>query len=252
LHTLLGQFMALRHDVNLQTRATRAQQQQNGVALEQLAQALDSLRRAEAATREAQQASAEETLRPLLKTLVDLYDALALAAREVQRAQDGLVPLLEQMAPSADGIPDNGWPEPPPASVPSRSWWRRLFRSGTKETTALTEEVARLRSELREERRLRAEEANRARAAAERVRQAVGSLVTGYGMGLQRVERALRQHGLETIVAAGEPFDPERMEVVDVVAANGVPSGAVLEEVRRGYLWNGRVFRYAQVRVAKR
>jgi hypothetical protein len=29
LHTLLSQFTALRHEVNLQTKATRAQQQQN-------------------------------------------------------------------------------------------------------------------------------------------------------------------------------------------------------------------------------
>ena len=34
-------------------------------------------------------------------------------------------------------------------------------------------------------------------------------------------------------------------------ADSGRPSGEVIEEVRRGYLWNGRVFRYAQVRVAK-
>jgi len=29
LHTLLGQFIAVRHDVNLQTKAVRAQQEQN-------------------------------------------------------------------------------------------------------------------------------------------------------------------------------------------------------------------------------
>ncbi len=70
-------------------------------------------------------------------------------------------------------------------------------------------------------------------------------------MSLQRVERALRQHGLEAMPAAGERFDPERMEVVEAVAESGRPSGEVIDEVRRGYLWNGRVFRYAQVRVAK-
>ncbi len=70
-------------------------------------------------------------------------------------------------------------------------------------------------------------------------------------MGLQRIERALRQHGLETIAAVGEPFDPELMEVVEAVAGSGCPSGEVLDEVRRGYQWNGRVFRYAQVRVAR-
>ncbi len=41
------------------------------------------------------------------------------------------------------------------------------------------------------------------------------------------------------------------MEVVEAVAESGRPAGEVIEEVRRGYLWKGRVFRYAQVRVAK-
>ncbi len=77
------------------------------------------------------------------------------------------------------------------------------------------------------------------------------ALVTGYTMSVQRVERALRQHGLEPILAVGERFDPERMEVVEASTGTGRTPGEVLEEVRRGYLWNGRVFRYAQVRVAK-
>jgi molecular chaperone GrpE len=69
-------------------------------------------------------------------------------------------------------------------------------------------------------------------------------------MSLQRVERALRQHGLEPILTLGQPFDPERMEAIDTAEGTGRP-GEVVEEVRRGYLWNGRVFRFAQVRVAR-
>src|SRR5262249_54713870 len=91
----------------------------------------------------------------------------------------------------------------------------------------------------------------RGRQGVERVRQLLGSLVTGYCMGLQRVERAFGQHGLEPILAAGTPFDPERMEVREAVENSGRPAGEVLEEVRRGYLWRGRVFRFAQVRVAR-
>src|SRR4051812_2227022 len=36
LHTLLGQFIAVRHEVNLQTKAARAQQEQSAEALRQL------------------------------------------------------------------------------------------------------------------------------------------------------------------------------------------------------------------------
>jgi molecular chaperone GrpE len=248
LHTLLAQFVALRHEVNLQTKANRGQQEQTAEALRLLRQAVDALDQSYAVARGTQQSPEEDRLRPLLKTLVDLYDALALAAREVLRVQDGLAPLLEQMTPAVEEAVKEPTPLPP---TPAPPWWRRLFGARPADSTALTGEVVRLRGDLCEERRRRAELATRARSAAERVRQAVGSVVTGYGMSVQRVERALRQHGLEVIPAAGQPFDPERMEVVEAVEGSGRPSGEVLEEVRRGYLWNDRVFRCAQVRVAK-
>jgi molecular chaperone GrpE len=88
------------------------------------------------------------------------------------------------------------------------------------------------------------------RQAADRVREVLGSLLTGYTMSLQRLERTLQQHGLEPIPCAGQRFDPEQMEVVEVVADAG-RAGQVVEEVRRGYLWRGRVFRFAQVKVAR-
>jgi molecular chaperone GrpE len=70
-------------------------------------------------------------------------------------------------------------------------------------------------------------------------------------MSLQRIERALARHGLEPIASEGRAFDPEQMEVVEAVPGTGRPAGEVIEEVRRGYLYQSRVFRYAQVRVAK-
>jgi molecular chaperone GrpE len=89
------------------------------------------------------------------------------------------------------------------------------------------------------------------RQAAERTRQFVTSLITGYTMSLQRVERALQQHGLETIPTVGEPFDPEIMEVLEVVHEASRTTTEVIDEVRRGYFWRGQVFRFAQVRVAR-
>jgi molecular chaperone GrpE len=207
LHTLLSGFVALRHEVNLQTRATRAQQEQNTATLEELAAALAALRQ----TQSNSQSSGEEVQRPLLKTLVDLYDALALAEREVRRSREGLLPSLEMLT------------QP---TMPRSSWWAPWF-GRARETKTKTLE------------------------AAQRTRQFLDSLLTGYTMSLQRLDRALRQHGLEPIPAAGLPFDPEQMEVLEVVADSGRPSGEVVEEVRRGYLWKDRVFRYAQVRVAK-
>ena len=212
LHTLLGQFLAVRQEVNLQTRAVRAQQEQNSETLRQLTAALDALRQSQELSDQTRQQDIDESLRPLLKTLIDLYDALALAGREMQRLRQ-TVPATPQLPNSATEVPRSL----------CRSLSRFFNRKGDQE---------------REQER-------------ERVRQLLASLVTGYTMSLQRIDRALRQHGLEAVPATGERFDPERMEVVEAVADSGRPSGEVIEEVRRGYLYNGRVFRYAQVRVAK-
>jgi molecular chaperone GrpE len=232
LHTLLGQFLAVRQEVNLQTRAVRAQQEQNAEALRQLTAALDALRQSQAREEQAQQQAAEDVHRPLLKTLIDLYDALALAGREVARMRDTVQPALEQLTAATQDKP-----QAPPAP---RSFWARLFGASAEDTEARQREA-----------QARQERERLARDSGERVRQMLASLVTGYTMSLQRIERALRQHGLEVIPAAGERFDPERMEVVEAVADSGRPAGEVIDEVRRGYVWNGRMFRYAQVRVAK-
>jgi molecular chaperone GrpE len=230
LHTLLAQFVAVRQEVNLQTRAVRAQQEQNAETLRQLTAALDTLRQSQARGEAAQEHALEDAIRPLVKTLVDLYDALALAGREMQRLRETVLPSLEQLA--AATRPEA---EAPLNTAAPSSFWGRMFHSPTPKPAEP--------SPTRQERV--------ARDSAERIRQFLSSLVTGYTMSLQRIERSLRQHGLEAIPTAGQRFDPEQMEVVEAVGNSGRPSGEVVEEVRRGYLWNGRVFRYAQVRVAK-
>ena len=78
LHTLVAQFTALRHEVNLQTKATRSQQ-------EQTAEILAHADRGDGG--DGAEPSDEEQLRPLLKGLVELYDALALARREMERVR---------------------------------------------------------------------------------------------------------------------------------------------------------------------
>jgi molecular chaperone GrpE len=226
LHTLLSQFIALRHEVNLQTKAVRGQQDQNAETLKQLGQALQALRQSQSTEESADQQAQEERLRPLLKALVDLYDALAPAEREVNRVSQAILPALDQLTQLA---------EPVPAAPPRRSFWARLF-GGRERPAGGPQDPDRRRQ---------------AGQAVDRVRLLLGSLLTGYTMSLKRVERALQQQGLEPIPCTGQPFDPERMEVVEVVPDSGRPAGEVLEEVRRGYLWRGRIFRYAQVKVAK-
>jgi molecular chaperone GrpE len=194
LATLVGQFTALRHEVNLQTKAVRAQQEQNAETLRQLARAVNALEEQPAISA----VPADDELRPLLQTLVETHDAVTRAADELRRV--------------------SATAQEPPARPP---WWVTLF----------------------------------GRRPASRDPAGLGAVATataaGLAMSVQRVERALARHDLEPIPSVGRPFDPEWMEVVEAVPGAGKPSGEVLDEVRRGYAWHGRVFRYAQVRVAK-
>jgi molecular chaperone GrpE len=171
-----------------------------------------------------------------LKTLVDLADALGLARREVVRGREALLASLEPLS----ALPDTLEKTPrPPAPEPPLSLWQRWFGARPKSV----EPAARAEAEP--------PPAPEWQVAAERAERLLDSLVTGYMMSLQRVERALQEHGLESVPCVGQPFDPERMEVVEVIVDSDQPAGHVVEEVRRGYLWRGRVFRYAQVAVAK-
>jgi molecular chaperone GrpE len=262
LHALVGHFVALRQEVNLQTRAVRNQQEQNAASLNTLQQALAGLERARGEARQEQQSGQEERLRPLLKALVDLYDALSLANREIGRVTDALGPDLQSLTDTRgwghllDELAQVEEPhEPAPVLRSSHPpFWSGLFGRRAVEAPAEAAQAqpretnraicARIRQQMEER-------MGQVREQGERVRQALGAVVTGYTMSLQRVERALRQQGLEPIATVGQPFDPERMEVLEAVSGTGRPSGEVVEEVRRGYLWNGRVFRFASVRVAR-
>ncbi len=72
--------------------------------------------------------------------------------------------------------------------------------------------------------------------------------------GLQIVHRRLldllKAHGVEPMVAVGQPFDPSRHEAVGHVETAEHPTETVVEELRKGYLLHGHVLRPATVKVA--
>lgn len=255
---MVGQFVALRHEVNLQTRASRAQLELNAQALEQLTLALAALERQPTSGQKDPQQVQEEFLRPLLRTLVDLHDSLALARREVQRVQETMSANLEQLLQTPMlPVPVVDKSNPPPV-VLTPPWWARLLgmeNQVKKQNVAFLtwwqdqQHIATAQQQALAEHLQRHHE--QTEALANRVRQAVQSILAGYTMSLQRLERALDQQGLEPVDALGATFDPEFMEVLEAVPDSGQPAGVVLEEVRRGYLWRGRIFRFAQVKVSR-
>jgi molecular chaperone GrpE len=67
----------------------------------------------------------------------------------------------------------------------------------------------------------------------------------------QRLDRVLRSNGVEAFESAGSPFDPEVHEAMGTVEGEGHEPGVVAAELRRGYLWNGRLLRPSRVLVAR-
>lgn len=221
LGALAAQFTALRHDVNLQTKATRAVLDQSGEALKQLA---------------ARPASAdpESHVQPTRKLLVDLADALSLSLTQVTRAADSLANL------EVESVED--WPAMPSAPTASSFWSRWRGRASPSGEWLAWAEALRVRAEVL------VDEYHGAR---EQLAPVLAGLADGYALSLRRIERAFPQFDLEPIECDGEAFDPELMEVVEVIGDSDVPSGTVVNVVRAGYRVNGRVFRFAQVAVAR-
>ena len=62
--------------------------------------------------------------------------------------------------------------------------------------------------------------------------------------------KALGAHGAVPIDAKGEPFDANFHEALAQLPGNGVAEGVVMDEVKRGWLLNGKLLRAAQVVVS--
>ena len=78
-----------------------------------------------------------------------------------------------------------------------------------------------------------------------------GSAQKGMYLIRSQLKDALKSCGLEEMtVSAGEIFNPATQEAVAEIESDQ-PAGAVIEEVEKGYLLNGRVIKPTRVKVAK-
>jgi molecular chaperone GrpE len=77
------------------------------------------------------------------------------------------------------------------------------------------------------------------------------SLAKGIYMIRAQMEDMLKRRGLERIiVSVGHEFDPALHEAVSVIESDK-PPGVVVEEIEKGYTWNGKLIRPARVVVSK-
>lgn len=77
-----------------------------------------------------------------------------------------------------------------------------------------------------------------------------GPLADAVRMIHQKLLVLLAKEGVRPFESRGKLFTPELHEAVAVAETEDVASGAIVDELRRGYLWNDELLRPAQVRVA--
>jgi molecular chaperone GrpE len=93
--------------------------------------------------------------------------------------------------------------------------------------------------------------------ALEHVDQSPDAVVEGLRAIHKRLANTLKAQGITPIESVGRQFNPMIHEAVGAIEAGAdkagiaLEPGAVVDETRRGYLWDGEVLRPARVHVAK-
>ncbi len=67
----------------------------------------------------------------------------------------------------------------------------------------------------------------------------------------QKLLALLEKEGVRPVSSVGKKFDPELHQAVAVATRAEVEHGTIVDELRRGYLWNNKLLRAAQVRIAE-
>jgi molecular chaperone GrpE len=79
---------------------------------------------------------------------------------------------------------------------------------------------------------------------------AENELVRGIELIYSRMVETLQKQGLETIDAAGQPFDPHQHEAIGRTVSADHEDGSVVQEYQKGYRFKGRLLRPSMVQVA--
>ena len=80
----------------------------------------------------------------------------------------------------------------------------------------------------------------------------IKSFKEGQSMTLKRFEQLLQRHNVQAIDCIGKLLDPCTMSAVEIDRNPKLENGIVIEELRKGFLFEGNVLRLAEVKVNKR
>ena len=214
LAELVGEFTGLRQELKLQTRSARGLQEQAEALLGAFPQALARL---DAVQTDSAAIVIRQT-QPVVEALAGLDEAFERGLRSLQQAREAA---NAAAARDVQGELAAAFQKQPAW----RRWAARPFFNSLKDrwVTELPSESAGV----------------------------LDSLAEGYVLIQNRLRKALRDAEVERIRCVGLPVDPELMTVVDAVLDASRRPGTVIEEVRPGYVWKGRILRCAEVRAVR-
>jgi len=75
-------------------------------------------------------------------------------------------------------------------------------------------------------------------------------MIEGFALIYKQFQDILGRFGLKPIEAKGQKFDPNKHQAVSTTATDEAEENTVVEELRKGYMLNGRLLRPAMVSVA--
>lgn len=215
LYQLTEQLTALRHEVKLLTKASRGGEERTEAVLVSLNAAIEQFRSVESQESDA----AQKASRPLVEALIDLDESLVRGQRVIQTARQRILQDSHEELKNRCQRLDSLYATQP--------WWRRAlcrpWHQATKDIYA--------------------------GGSLDTQRKIFDALIEGYDLIHSRLRRTLNEERIMRMECVGKSFDPHRMSVVETIRDLGQSPGMVIEEVRPGYTWQGKVVRFAEVKV---
>jgi molecular chaperone GrpE len=211
---VVEQLTALRHDAKLLTKAVRGTEERHEATLLSLQAAIEQFRSVKAD----EEAAADRAARPLVEAIVELDEALVRCRAAIEQAKYRIVAETHAEFQATRERLETLYQAQP-------RWRRWLCRPWHQAAQAI----------------YGADTLNS-------YHTIFDALLEGYGLIENRLRRAMQQDMIVRIPCLGEPADPNRMTVVEIVSDPTRRPGTVVEEVRPGYCWNGRVLRFAEVK----
>ena len=213
-YPLVEQLTALRHDMKLLTKAARGTEERNEATLLSLQAAIEQFRAVESN----EEAAADKAARPLAEALVELDESLVRGRCVIEQARQRILQDVHAELEEARERLDELYRK--------QSWWRRRLCRPWHEATRGVYSGRTLDTH----------------------HGIFDSLLEGYDLILNRLRRTMKQQAIVRIECLGKQADPNTMTVVETIGDPSRRPGTVIEEIRPGYCWDGRVLRFAEVK----